>query len=79
MEILEWLRESVGCGYISDLRREGYNRLAKIIISDADLSGYTAEELSDAAQYLFGSDVRFGSVAEAKKFFFEKLSADNRS
>lgn len=69
MELLEWLRRSVDCEYISDMKYGSNNRIARLIIKKADFSKYSMDELSDAANYLYGKDVSFSSADEAKAFF----------
>lgn len=72
MEILEWLRESAGCRYISDLRYGVNNKFAKTAIKGIDLSRYTLHEISDAVNYIYGNDIKFDTIADVKLFINTK-------
>ena len=67
MELLEWLRISVGCDFISELRFGANNELARLFIKTADLEKYTMAELSDSANYIFGQNIKFNTLEEARK------------
>ena len=73
MELLEWLRQAIKCDFISDMRFGMDNELAKTIIRGADFSEYSLCELSDAANYLFGADIKFNVTEEAKNFICKLL------
>lgn len=68
MEILEWLRESAGCRYISDLRYGANNKFAKTAVKGIDFSEYTLHEISDAINYIYGNDIKFDTIADVKLF-----------
>lgn len=68
MEILEWLKLSVKCEYISDMRDGEYNRLAKAFIKGADFSKYTLNEVTNAVEYIYGKENKFASKGEAVEF-----------
>ena len=72
MEILEWLCESAGCRYISDLRYGANNEIAKTAIKGIDLSRYTLHEISDAINYIYGNDMKFDTIADVKLFLDTK-------
>lgn len=72
MEILEWLRESAGCGYISDLRYGINNKFAKTAVKGIDLSKYTLHEIADAINYIYGNDSKFDTIADVKLFLGKK-------
>lgn len=72
MEILEWLCESAGYRYISDLRYGVNNEIAKTAIKDIALSGYTLHEISDAINYIYGNDIKFDTIADVKLFLDTK-------
>ena len=67
MDILELLRESAGCGYISDLRYGANNKFAKTAVKDIDLSEYTFHEVSDAINYISGKDTKSYTIAGGKR------------
>lgn len=70
MELLEWLRESVDCEYISDMRFGTDNKLAAtMLLKDIDFSKYTPDEISDAASYICGKDIKFNTIEDARNFF----------
>ena len=69
MELLEKLRNRLGCLYISDLRYEPYKLLAKQELQTLNLQEYTLRVLTDAAQYLYETNTHFESYAEAAHFF----------
>lgn len=53
LSLLEFIREVLGCKYISDLRQEPFNNRAKLLWSKLDLSHYSLYEICDASKYLF--------------------------
>lgn len=82
MELLEWLRISVGCDFISELRFGENNELARLFIKTADFEKYTMAELSDSANYIFGQNIKFNTLEEARSFFLKhakKLSVENKA
>lgn len=72
MEILEWLRESAGCRYISDLRYGANNKFAKTAVKGIDFSEYTLHEISDVINYIYGNDIKFDTIADVKLFLSTK-------
>ncbi len=68
MEILELLRESAGCRYISDLRYGVNNKFAKTAVKGIDFSRYTLHEISDAVNYIYGNDIKFDTITDVKLF-----------
>ncbi len=69
MDLLERIKEAVGCEYISDLCGESYNAEARKALLSIDPDGYSLSELSDAANYIFSRKTGFASPDEAKEFF----------
>lgn len=69
MEILEKLRQSAGCGFISDLRYDMNNKLARAAIKDIRISEYSLGEISDAVSYIYGNSIKFNTIDDAKLFF----------
>jgi hypothetical protein len=53
ISLLEFIKEVLGCKYISDLRREPLNSRAKLLWSKLDLSHYSLYEICNASQYIF--------------------------
>lgn len=68
-ELLEMLRDRLGCLYLSDLRTGKMPRLAGEILRQIRPEDYTLAELSDAAFYLYGKKEAFSAYKEAKLFF----------
>lgn len=69
MNLIERIKEAVGCEYISDLRAEDYNAEAKKALLSINLEEYPLSELSDAADYIFSKKTGFASLDEAEEFF----------
>ncbi len=55
MDLFETVRDKLGCEYISDMRscRALLADANKVVVS-LDLEAYTARELADMAEYLYG-------------------------
>ena len=53
MSLLSFMKEVLGCKYISDLRQDPLNSRAKLLWSKLDLSHYSLCEICDASEYLF--------------------------
>lgn len=68
MELLEWLRNGVGCAFISDMRSDRNNKAAKQRLCSADLSEYSLAEIADAVRYLYDLNVRFPDKASIALF-----------
>lgn len=55
MDLFETVRDKLGCEYISDMRScRALLADAKKVIVSLDLEAYTARELADMAEYLYG-------------------------
>lgn len=55
MDLLETVHDKLGCEYISDMRScRALLTDAKKVVSTLDLEAYTARELADMAEYLYG-------------------------
>lgn len=55
MDLFETVRDKLGCEYISDMRScRALLADAKKVVASLDLEAYTARELSDMAEYLYG-------------------------
>lgn len=63
------LRGITGCDYISDLRFQPYNHIARLYFSQFNLNKYTLKELNDIAQYIFFKEENFKKIDEAKDYF----------
>ena len=68
-DLFEILKDEAGCEYISDLHYGAFNKKAKAFLKNADIENYSLFVLSDVAQYIFGKNMKFESLDEAKKFF----------
>lgn len=68
-DIFDALIRCVGCEYISDLRFGPNNLKARNCLAETDLNMYPLSALSDAATYIFGKEIHFSSVEDAKNFF----------
>ena len=53
LPILEFLQQTLGCTYISDLRTELYNERAKLILNKIDLRHYSLASIRDAVDYIY--------------------------
>ena len=60
MDLFEKIKDLLGCEYISDIRNDRWRNTTKNIIAKIDLSSYSALELADMAEYLYGVDM-YGS------------------
>ena len=56
-DLLELLREKVGCAYISDLHLKEYNEKARMVFEKMDVSGFKTSVVDDAREYLFGINI----------------------
>lgn len=55
MDLFETVRDKLGCEYISDMRScRALLADAKKVVASLDLEAYTARELADMAEYLYG-------------------------
>lgn len=68
-DLFSELRELISCSYISDLRYEPYKSAAKVALSRLNLTEYPLPALCDAAEYLYGVNLKFEDYAQAKVFF----------
>ena len=68
MEILERLRRSVECGFISDLRFGANNKAAKAALKCVRISDFSLCEISDAVNYIYGNGIKFKTVDDVKIF-----------
>ena len=54
-DLFETVRDKLGCEYISDMRScRALLADAKKVVASLDLEAYTARELADMAEYLYG-------------------------
>ena len=53
-DLFDLLKQQVGCDYISDLRFEPYNSIAKNKLRCCEFDSCSLSELNDLAHYLFG-------------------------
>lgn len=68
-DLLEIIKNTVGCEYISDLCVGTYKHKAKSFLRNAYIQNYPLNVLSDAAQYIYGTNIKFSSRDEAIEFF----------
>lgn len=55
MDLFETVRDKLGCEYISDMRScRALLNDAKKVVASFDLEAYTARELADMVEYLYG-------------------------
>ena len=55
MDLFETVRDKLGCEYISDMRScRALLADVKKVVASLELEAYTARELSDMAEYLYG-------------------------
>lgn len=55
MDLFETVRDKLGCEYISDMCScRALLADAKKVVASLDLEAYTARELADMAEYLYG-------------------------
>lgn len=64
MDLFETVRDKLGCEYISDMRScRALLNDAKKVVANFDLEAYTARELADMAEYLYGKKM-YGAEKE---------------
>lgn len=78
MDLFETVRDQLGCEYISDMRScRALLNDAKKVVASLDLEAYTAWELADMAEYLYGKKM-YGAMYGAEKdiiiSFLKKVS-----
>lgn len=56
-DLLEFLKYTLGCTYISDLRTEGYNYKAKLILSKLDFRNYSLKQIAEAYKYVYADEL----------------------
>lgn len=74
MDLFEDIKTKLGCNYISDICSGNYIEIAKKVVANADLKQYSAHDLADMAEYLYGYDKSFADKEEAIRFLCEKES-----
>ncbi len=75
LELLDTLRKTLGCTYLSDLRYTPFNQLARQEMQRLDLRMFSLTELSEVAQYLCETATVFTDYTEAEHFFQESVSS----
>ena len=74
MDLFETVHDKLGCEYISDMRScRALLTDAKKVVSTLDLEAYTARELADMAEYLYGKKM-YGADKEVIISFLKKVS-----
>ena len=64
MDLFETVRDKLGCEYISDMRScRTLLTDAKKVVASLDLEAYTARDLADMAEYLYGKKM-YGAEKE---------------
>ena len=74
-DLFDWLKEGVGCEYISDLRFDPYISQAKAILKDIDYLQFSLRDLSDCSEYLYLDKFTFKNYDEAIHFFNNNVIA----
>ena len=54
-DLLELLKHTIGCEYISDLKFEPYNNRAKLILNQLNLDEYPSKQLEDVFEYIYNN------------------------
>lgn len=52
-KLLDLLQFILGCDYLSDLKTEPYNKKAKIIFENLDLTKFSLSNVKDTILYLY--------------------------
>ena len=78
MSVFEYLRDELGCMYISDMRF-GYrtsecDREIKRCFHSLEYFLFSTDELINLFEYLFGERIEFCDSAQAKQYFLNKAS-----
>ena len=74
MDLFETVRDQLGCEYISDMRScRALLNDAKKVVASLDLEAYTAWELADMAEYLYGKKM-YGAEKDIIISFLKKVS-----
>ena len=74
MDLFETVRDQLGCEYITDMRScRALLNDAKKVVASLDLEAYTAWELADMAEYLYGKKM-YGAEKDIIIFFLKKVS-----
>lgn len=53
LDLLELLRYTIGCTYISDLRTEPYNAKARLVLRQFNLKKFPCNQISDVFEYIY--------------------------
>lgn len=56
-DLLGFLKYTLGCTYISDLRIENYNTKAKLILSKLDFRNYSLKQITEAYKYIYSDEL----------------------
>ena len=67
--LLDFLQQKVGCAYLSDMRGEPYNTLAKyrlITMDEAKVTDFSVKQWNEAITYLSGKTPQLSSVKEVR-------------
>ena len=66
IDLFKLLQFYVGCMYISDLRLQEFdNKKAKYYLAKINLEEYSFEEIKDAIQYIYGTDIQLDEIGRA--------------
>lgn len=68
-DLFEILAYELGCDYISDMKYEPYNSMARGLMVSQAVEQYSLPVLNDIAEYLYGGNHRFASTVQAQEFF----------
>lgn len=74
MDLFETVHDKLGCEYIFDMRScRALLNDAKKVVASLDLEAYTAWELADMAEYLYGKKM-YGAEKDIIISFLKKVS-----
>lgn len=67
-ELLERIKDEVGCEFISDLHFGKSNEAARAVFENMDLSEYSPYEVSDAKEYIYAEKREQKPLCAPKNF-----------
>lgn len=68
-DLLEVLKNIIGCTYISDLMFEPYKSQVLIILQSLELTDFSLNEFSDFSEYFFSEKQDFTDYGQVSAFF----------
>lgn len=64
--LLDVLKEAIGCEYLSDLHAKAYARKIEEVLCSIATERFTVEEWQDAATYLIGPKIQGDTAQQVK-------------